>query len=221
MSCDQAFPFAAARTQADVLIDTSKSIEWVRGQMKANPALDFKLIHLIRDPRGWYASERRRHPIPLSELLDGWSSKNRRIAQFLKSLRAPSIALFYDELAAEPESAFYPACDFTGLPFRLQALQYWERPHHGFAANGASSFLLEQRRQKGADFKFLVTGDDSYYLAHRHSLFLDDRWRTALPAGEAAIISGRNDVRSLLADYGRELSAAGVIQLELAGGTRK
>jgi hypothetical protein len=217
---EQAFPFAFDRTGASVLIDVSKSIEWASRQIEANPSFNFKLIHLIRDPRGWYASEHRRSPLSMDALLDRWVSENRDIEQFLKRSRIPSYSVFYDQLAANPESEFYPLCDFLGLRFHPQALQYWKLAHHGFSANGASSFLLKGKAKKadktGLLADIMITGDDRYYEAHQCSSFFDERWKTTLTAEEIEAITNRADVQAVLANYEHSLSADGVEELELA-----
>src|SRR5215471_4043157 len=124
---DEAFPFALVRTSARVVVDVSKTVEWASAQagahirnLQARREIPYQLraVHLIRDPRGWYASERRRTPLPLDELMRQWVAGNERISGFLATAGIRSVTAFYDELADDPESGFTALCDALDLPFR-------------------------------------------------------------------------------------------------------
>jgi hypothetical protein len=204
-----AFEHAFERTGAATLVDSSKDIAWAR--RFAEKGYDVRFVHVMRDPRGWYASEHRRSAVPLSELMAWWVDDSRRIAAFLRETGMPQVTAFYDELAAAPEPAFRALFRALGMPFAPRALRYWERPQHGFAANGASSMLLSGR-SNSAGFDQFVTGDDAYYARRYRTQFTDERWRELLSADDVRAIEAAPGVAAVLRSHGRELIATGLVR---------
>ena len=207
-----AFDFAFSRTGKSLLVDNSKRPEWAKNFITTDGSYGLRLIHLIRDPRGWYASERRRKEASLSELLADWVEENRNLRDFLEQSGVPGKTVFYDELAASPTPGFTDLCSFLGRPFEPRSLKYWEKPHHGFAANGASSLFLKGAPQASRLTTF-VTGDDAYYAKQGHGLFTDERWKQQLNADDLRSIKMNNNVTQLLALYGRTLAPEGLARL--------
>jgi hypothetical protein len=117
--------------------------------------------------------------------------------------------VFYDELAYDPVAGLGELCHFLEMPFEPEALSYWTKSHHAFAANGASSALLS-RLPHAATMRFFVTGDDDYYRMQRERHFLDDRWKAALTEAEQRLIRGDGEVQDLLAIHGRVLTVSSI-----------
>jgi len=211
---DQAFPFAFVRTGARNLVDASKSVEWAGTQVEAQKhnsrdgreiPYQIRAVHLIRDPRGWYASERRRTRLPLDQLMRKWVADNERIAAFLSSSGMDSVTAFYEDLAGDPETTFRDLCGALHLQFRAHALRYWEQPHHGYATNGASASLLAGLPSVSAIQPYFITGDDQFYSSKRRKSFVDQRWMSALTASECERICNAPGVHSLLDRYDRSI----------------
>jgi hypothetical protein len=208
----RAFEFAFSRIPQQFLIDISKRVEWACGFLAPDSPFGIRLIHLIRDPRGWVASQRRRQPsAPLPGLLKEWLDENVRIRDFLE-LNAPFKTVFYEELAAEPHSEFTNLCEFIGFPFEQGSLKYWERVHHGYAANGATSLFLPSQLG-GSRLTHFVTGDDSYYETQGRTSFVDVRWKQELSEAEILSITEDPEVAALLSHYDRLLSPHGLQRL--------
>lgn len=203
-SPDQGFAVALSRTRARLLVDSSKRIAWAERFIAPDCYFRPYLVHLIRDPRAWYASERRRRRECREELLAGWVRENTEIRSFLQQSNVPSTAVFYDELAASPEPEFQKLCSRIGVTFEPTALQYWRKPHHAFAANGASSFLLSSAPSTP---DWMVTGDDHFYEENRHKYFVDARWKTQLSEADALAITENPRVAAFLNLYDRVLVA--------------
>jgi len=206
---ERAFEFAFARLNRRVLIDGSKTLTWAEKFITSAFKYDICLIHLIRDPRGWYASQRRRVASSLEEQLREWSEENSQIRSFLKSSAGTHATVFYDELAKSPHPQFKRLFTSIKLPFRRKNLNYWEKIHHGFAANGASSFLLFDRPHTDR-LQHFITGDDSYYRKNKRQQFFDQRWKKDLRGDERERIENNQLVADLLLSYNRKLSAEGI-----------
>lgn len=210
-SCQEinALESAFSRLSVPFLIDSSKKESWARQFVSKKCPYDIRLVHVIRDPRGWYASVKRRRPGSVDGLVADWCAENACIRAFLESSNVPSTAVFYDELAESPEPEFERLCDFLGFRFEPASLRYWEKPHHALAANGASYPLLSSA-PNAAHLKYFITADDPFYRARCQKLFRDTRWKIQLNASEIASISSHSGVVALLGHYSRSLSWDGI-----------
>lgn len=101
------------------LIDCSKDLGWLEQVLSANAGSDdnnvpVKIIHLIRDPRGWAASERRRVPMSISEATDRWLKNYNSTKQWIEAKGIPSICISYDQLCLQPEISLRRLSRFIG-----------------------------------------------------------------------------------------------------------
>ena len=193
---DKALDLAFARLGKRVIIDSSKDLRWTqRLQNSAN--VDIKIVHLVRDPRGVFASVKRRGQTDLSAAMTLWCKENREFQDFVDSSRISGIVAGYDVLASAPESEFHRLYEFCGMRFARACLRYWTVAHHGFAANGASDAIV-----KGGNFPHVpghfLTGDDSFYGEHSRKPFHDQRWRAALTTAERRAIETDPETRQIL-----------------------
>jgi hypothetical protein len=209
---ESAYDFVLDRLNADTIIDTTKKIDWVSKYANSRRGYDVKFLHLMRDPRGWYESRKRRSAQPLDIQLAEWCGYNSQIWKFIRSTGMPSATLFYDETAAHPTAELPKLCAFLGSSFEPDALAYWQKPHHAFAANGASNSVL-RGLPRAEEMQFFVTGDDRYYEEHRKQSFVDERWKERLSDEEKQAIAANPEIRGLMAAYGRTLSEAGIEKL--------
>lgn len=202
---ERAYELVFSRTRKQVLIDNSKRIAWAEQFIATGCRFKVHLIHLIRDPRGWYASERRRHQNSREAMIDDWVAENLRVRSFLQSSRVPSTTVFYDELANSPTVGFHRLCSEIGCPFEPSSLRYWEKAHHGFGANGASSPLLRSLPNI-SELRHFITGDDAFYAANYQRLFVDQRWKEQLSDADALAIREHSRVEAFLKLYDRVLT---------------
>ena len=179
---EDAFDFAFARLGVECLVDCSKNLGWIRHFL--NRDYRIKVIHLFRDPRGWFASERKREPMTPEQGLRRWQETNDQIDSFVRENRLDCVRALYEDLTADPRRHFPALCKFLGFAFDPKALQYWDKEHHGLGANGAAFNVLA-----GLPNAKLLTLDDTYYRSHAGQVFQDDRWKTLLTAEEIAFFS--------------------------------
>lgn len=88
---------------------------------------------------------------------------------------------------------------------KSSAWNYWEKEHHGFAANGASSLLLRQLPTPTC-----TTRDDAFYSAVGLRNFYDQRWIEALATDEKDCIEQNPEVNRLLAANGASMTPEGL-----------
>ncbi|MEO0772168.1 MAG: hypothetical protein AAFZ04_03200 [Pseudomonadota bacterium] len=185
---DNAHSFAFRRTNADVIVDCSKDIPWLT-KAATQQGFDIAVIHLLRDPRAWFASERRRVPMTPAEACARWVTRNQEIATAITDLHLNHRAVFYDGLCVDPHVHFAGICEMLNITFDPQALQYWRKRHHGLGGNGAAFNNI------GDVTDNLITGDDAFYQANQKRLFHDRRWLDDLSAEDRKQIE--NDPRVL------------------------
>ena len=216
---EQAFAWAFVRTQKPVLVDNSKMLEWTE-RFLGGKEYDIRLVHVVKDPRNWLASMQRRNLGDRAGLLRMWHDANAEIRAFAQRAGCPTMTVFYDELAANPVSGYRRLFAFCDLPFEASALEYWNVPHHGFAANGASSAMLADGRL-GPPPSHFATGDDAFYAARTRRLFVDDRWKRDLGEADAAAVASDPLIAALLARFGRRLTAAGLASTSPLAGVKR
>ena len=175
-----AYGFALERFKAqgvNTLIDASKELNWLQQLRRAGggangQTLAIKVVHLVRDPRGWLASERRRNPMSIAAGLKRWQKHFRRSQDFLNREGLPQQCITYDQLCLQPEASLKILSQFVGLNYNASHLEYWNCQHHGLGANGAALNNLA-----GAPLANPKTGDDPFYTKNFQQFFYDLRWR--------------------------------------------
>ena len=82
------------------LIDCSKDLDWIEETVAENKNnIDFKIIHLVRDPRGWIASERRRiKTMTVQAGIERWKNHFRSTSERIKKIEADSMKITYEEI---------------------------------------------------------------------------------------------------------------------------
>jgi len=124
---EDAYDFAFERFQKPFLIDCSKDLSWVENFIDCR-TFNKRIIHLLRDPRAWFASEKRRNPnFGVEEAAARWVDKNSALDFGIKEISLPYIDVFYDELCLNPDFYFNAGLsDYLGIPYERDALEYWK-----------------------------------------------------------------------------------------------
>ena len=80
----------------------------------------FNIIHLFRDPRGSYCSEREAdRNIDIDESAKRWHVYHRRVTRLVRPLvDARYLAIRYEDLCEEPESTMGKVFDFIGVEYQ-------------------------------------------------------------------------------------------------------
>jgi hypothetical protein len=107
---------ALGRSGKSVFIDTSRDHQRPK-YLAMHPALDLKVIHLFRDPRGNSASIMKHTGADMATAARQWRHYNveaRRVRRHLPE--SAWLSLRYEDLCADPAAVFDRISDFLGVP---------------------------------------------------------------------------------------------------------
>jgi len=177
---ERAYHFAAERFGRPCIVDASKRLDWC-ARFLPRDDLDVVLVHLVRHPAGYVASETRRRPdLSRDALFAEWRQINQEIEAFVARSARPHGTFAYDDLAGDPHAELPRVCALLGAPFEPAALRYWEVEHHGLGANGAASLYLEGRKRRNWE-----RSEDRFYERLKHEpQRADTRWAHEIPPDE-------------------------------------
>ena len=179
------------------LIDSSQQLAWLR-ELQAAGACDsmrVKIVHLVRDPRGWLASALNRPaPMTVGPLLSEWKYHLRTQQDELSRAGLPVVRLCYDLACLEPDAWLAVLSRFTGLDHDRRHLAYWEYTHHAMAGDGAAT-----EAPPGHDGRPL---DGTPCAARPGRSCHDDRWRSLLDEDALQAVSSDPEIPQLLAGFG-------------------
>jgi len=184
------------------LIDCSKDLDWIDEvfQIYKNKREDIslKLIHLVREPRGWISSERRRHnTMTIQQGLERWKQHFYSTSSRTGDIGISSMRITYEELLLRQQRALHKLSQFMGFPQLADQYQYWNQEHHGFGGNGAAYNNLAKFSEKACN-----TGDDSFYKQNHQKTFYDLRWKEESDSDALNELSSDASVQNILAQCG-------------------
>lgn len=188
----------------DTLVDNSKFLDWFEELQAAGACegIDVRVIHLLRDPRGWITSETARNPgLEAMALLEDWKRRVGEYRDRLGVLGLPTLRVSYDMACLDPERVLANISEFIGHRYAPEHLRYWERVHHAMAGNGAAISVVPGGKGH--------TWDRGYYIERIDRVFHDDRWRQRLDPSQLLSITSDLEARRLMEDFG-----AGFVRLD-------
>lgn len=118
-------------TGAEVLIDSSKTLMRFARMAAAKPERDMRMIHLVRDPRGFVLSRSKSRAVPTSRGEPGrtrqqnaalafvdWVAQNIFVAAYGRlRRRGRYMVVTYEHMVADPTATLERICAFLGLEF--------------------------------------------------------------------------------------------------------
>ena len=152
---------------APVLIDSSKNVPRGKLLMLVDPER-MRWIHLVRDGRA-VANSYLRHKIfgTMEQAATAWKRRNRYIeAMQLTIPREQRMLIRYEDLCREPEAQIRRVCDFVGVEFAAEMLQFRESPKHN------------------------ISGNPMRFRGNDRTIKLDERWRETLSKDDLAVFAG-------------------------------
>ncbi len=156
-----------------VLLESSKHLS-TAALLSADPSLDVRVLHLVRDPRGvaYSWTKQIERPEALGELMPTyrpsrtalrWVSDNLGF-RFLAGLGVPTLTMRYEDFLTDPEQGLRSILDFVEVP---------QPDAFGFLAGNRAHLVTPMHSIAGNPLRF--GGDDLL-------LRMDDAWRTELDA---------------------------------------
>lgn len=99
-----------------VILDASKHPQRLY-HLNRIPELDLRIIHLLRDPRGWCNSRRKNFNEPLEQTAHHWVKQNSRISQIISQTpKSKKFTLRYETFCENPQSAMAQIWALADLP---------------------------------------------------------------------------------------------------------
>jgi hypothetical protein len=176
-----------------VVIDSSKHSS-LAGGLRTQPAIDLRVVHVVRDSRGvaysWTKEVRRPEATAGRELMTRYSPSrsaalwvgHNLFFGLLGRLGTRTRLLRYEDFVAEPARVLEELAAFAGLPIGPGALDFLD---------GSAALLTPSHTVAGNPMRFR-TGPTT--------LRRDDAWRAELPRGRRLLVSALTS--PLLARYG-------------------
>lgn len=100
-----------------IFIDGQKNIDKIQLlYLILGNNVKFKFIHIVRDPRGYFYSLRKRNPnISLRKGLKKWISKHNRIKKLIQGTNGDSIFFKYEDICNDPQKVYKNICEFLEI----------------------------------------------------------------------------------------------------------
>lgn len=202
-----------------VLVDSSKRVGWITRQLV--PAYKWRnmtpyLIYMVRDGRAVVNSYFRKYPERgFENIAEHWKQQVLAMNEFYKQFpQDRKIIIHYEVLASQPESVAKDICNFVGIEYEKEMLNYWIPEHHHVCGNAGTRSLIYKYREQ---FGCRMTGDkqekeqeeayygDSFYNNLELAIKLDQRWVNELRTEQlVAFEQIAGDInRSLIANPGK------------------
>jgi hypothetical protein len=197
-------------TKTSILIDSSKSVPWVKQQLK--PWYYWKeiepyLVYICRDGRAVVNSFLRKYPERgIKNLTKEWKGHTIEINKFYQSFSVDrKLKVFYEELATSPNEVIKNICNFLSLDYIDNILKFWKYDnHHDIGGNlGARSLIFNYKKNRNniyedisKEFKGLRK---SYYQRIGLNIKIDLSWQEELSKEDLDIFNSiAEDINSLI-----------------------
>lgn len=194
----------ACAAGAQMVIDSTKSVEWIRertGELAA-AGIPAVLLFLGRDGRAVVSSRIRKYPDRApAELIRRWRTQIEASRELYAAHDGPKHEVRYEVLASEPEATVRRLCGTIGIDFEPAMLDFQRHEHHPLGGNNGTQYLVARSRYDDPGQAFVSLGERSrdYYRRHGDGIELDRRWRRELAAPHRALFE------QLAGDVNRDL----------------
>lgn len=179
----------AERTGRPVIVDSTKSLDWLHERSAAMASLGVKqvLFFLGRDGRAVVSSGLRKYPErSAEEHAKTWVAQMRATEAFAATFAGDVVRVRYEQLVSAPEHVLTQLAAAMALPFDEAMLHPFESEQHPLGGNAGTQSLLAGGRTH-PEGPLPISGDKrSYYEAHPKTFVLDLRWQRELDADALA-----------------------------------
>jgi hypothetical protein len=183
----------AQRVHRSLIIDSTKNIDWLQERIRELQVLGipFFFIFLKRDGRAVVNSRLRKYPHRSPEsIITDWQQQIQNTQRLFQSLSTPKMMINYEKLALNPVETTQTLCQFLGLNYETQMLNYDQHPHHVLGGNSGTQFLVAQSQgnllqiNANRETDSPPQGNHAYYVQqyqqHGAKIHLDLRWKREL-----------------------------------------
>lgn len=149
--------------QARIVVDSSKAYLKAIDLYKKTPEA-FKLIVLTRDGRGVLYSNLKRNA-SRRKSVNGWINYYSRALRLIKRHISGEHVLYlkYEDLASSPQKELERICEFAGIEFETEMLDFARHPHHNTNGNNMRFRRNSEIRLDDAWKRKLTKSDLDYF----------------------------------------------------------
>lgn len=181
------YKFLFSKTKKHILIDSSKSVDWVSYQLSSgefkSKSIEEYLLYMVRDGRAVVNSILRKYPHKtVAEITPNWVNQVNRMNKFFNEFDADEkMMVRYEELATNTIPTLKNICSLLEIEFSSTMVEYWKHEHHPLGGNiGVRSLIWRARNWQTRRFDRLRQINDDYYDKLGLSIKLDLRWKNEL-----------------------------------------
>ena len=169
------YSIISSKSSAEVIIDSTKTIYWISSMLRLQELkkeFDIYLLHLVRDGRAVLNSYlKRRKNTSVEYISKLWLKRVTNNEKFFKDFsRGNKIQLAYEKLATTPQETIQDICNFLGINFMPEMLNYWQYEHHIISGNRETKSLVEKYQSQ----------PEASYKSQDLCIKLDLSWQTSL-----------------------------------------
>ncbi|NEP78367.1 MAG: sulfotransferase [Okeania sp. SIO3B3] len=134
------YSIIASKTPADIIVDSTKTIYWISSMLQLKELkkrFDIYLLHLVRDGRAVLNSYlKKRRNMTVKKIGDLWLKRVTNNEVFFENFSTENkILVRYEKLVTQPQAITQEICNFLGIEFRTEMLEYWKYEHHIISGN--------------------------------------------------------------------------------------
>lgn len=168
----------------DVIVNNNKAVETIGNH--TDPRVRGKYIFLIRDGRAVTASFLRKKPGHSFRKACRWWKKifHSKYEAFTRFAPEDRLEVHYEALMENTEAQVRRICEFLGIDFQPQMLEYWKFEHHLIAGNLGTQLAMVRKANKDLPPETIELSktrtykwDVSYYENADAANFKDERWK--------------------------------------------
>ncbi len=185
-------------TEADMLVDFSKQVSWIKPQMEQLPRMSRTIpyvLYITRDGRAVTNSRLRKYPDSnMEQEAIRWRKNVEQMNRFYQRLPAhQKLQIAYERLATQPGTAIKETCEWLQIYYEPDMLNYWQHEHHlGPGNRGTASLIIRhQKMQTEHDFEIDAPIANERHKGHYEkmglAIKLDLRWQQELTAEQVQI----------------------------------
>ncbi len=171
------------KSGADILIDSSKSINWCKKTLKHTDPKNILFVHISKSPEEYGGSERNKsHPSSLSSvdsIGNKWWRQNTDILRFLYFSPYRAISVRYQDLIENPRKILEEILSYIDAEYEAGMENFWNYHHHPLWGNKGTRSHLNMSDSNPAKWVDESEKNKHLYLDNHQKLFLDEKWRDA------------------------------------------
>ena len=171
------------RTQKPIVVDSTKSLEWLTEQSQRAAAEGAKthLIFLGRDGRAVISSGIRKYPEESAEEhTRKWKAQIEATETFAKSFPGDVTRVHYEAFVTQPRETLTALATMLGITFNEAMLSPWTSEQHPLGGNAGTQSLIEGAQTRVGGALEISGAKKGYYAEHPRGFVLDERWRREL-----------------------------------------